>query len=228
MSTKYKGLDIKGQKFSKLTVVKHLVDRSHHQANYWECLCDCGNTVSVIVGMITSGRQKSCGCYKKINDKKPKTHGMSRSKPYNVWCGMIARCTNPKDSRWEDYGGRCVQVCEEWRNSFEQFWNDMKDTYREGLTLDRVDVNSGYSKSNCRWTTISVQGHNKRKLENCKSSYIGVTLDLGTLKWRARISVTKEFRKHLGMFKTEYEAALAYDNASELVYGDRPNKTTRL
>lgn len=226
---KHKIEDYIGARFSMLTVTGEMYTQtsSGKHARKFKCMCDCGNEHLAFVGMLISGRQKSCGCWKKEKDNQPKSHGMSKSSPYNVWCGIVSRCTSINDDRWEDYGGRGITVCSEWRESFDNFWNDVKDTYQEGLTFDRIDVNGNYNKENCRWTTVSVQNHNKRKLPNCTSKYIGVNFDKRVNKWISRICVSKNNRKTLGTFSSEYQAALAYDNASEVIYGDRPNKTNK-
>lgn len=215
-----------GKKINLLTITgeEYVVVPSGKSHRYFVCTCDCGNSYKGHVHMIVNGRTKSCGCWKKVADKLPKSHGMSRSRPYNIWCGMIARTSNTQEPSYKEYGARGIVCCDRWKY-FENFWEDMQEGYEEHLELDRVDVNGNYSKENCRWATQSVQGHNKRKKPETYSKYIGVTLDSKTLKWRARISVTKEYRKHLGMFVNELDAAIAYDNASELIYGDRPNKT---
>ena len=193
---------------------------------YFRCLCDCGNTYKGIIYSIISNNTISCGCYKKSSDKRPKSHGMSRTRFYNIWCSMIARTTNPEEPCYHNYGGRGIQVCDRWK-SFENFRDDMFNTYSEELSLDRINVDLGYSLENCRWADARTQNHNKRKKPDSKSDYIGVTLDAKTLKWRARIAVSKTNRKHLGMFLDELSAAIAYDNASEEIYGDRPNKTIK-
>jgi hypothetical protein len=102
----------------------------------------------------------------------------------------------------------------------------MFEGYEEGLTIDRVDVNSGYNKNNCRWVGYDVQGHNKRKRSNCSSNYLGVCLCKRSLKWKAEIR--KDFKRvNIGSFISEIDAATAYDNISEEWYGDRPNGTVR-
>ena len=89
-------------------------------------------------------------------------NGMSKTKPYNVWCNMIARCKRKTHRRYGDWGGRGIGVCEEWLK-FENFWNDMKDGYSDGLSIDRIDNDGDYNLKNCRWATAKQQANNTRK-----------------------------------------------------------------
>ena len=91
-----------------------------------------------------------------------------------VWRGMKARCYNPKSPKYKHYGERGITVCEEWRNSYQVFFEwAMANGYAEGLTLDRIDVNGNYEPSNCRWVTKAVQNRNRRN--NRLLTYNGVT-----------------------------------------------------
>lgn len=90
----------------------------------------------------------------------------SRQHPlYNCWSHMLQRCNNPNNKDYPNYGGRGIKVYPKWHNS-ANFINDMKDTYKKGLTIDRIDSNKGYYPSNCRWADSMTQNHNRRNSRN--------------------------------------------------------------
>jgi hypothetical protein len=155
-------LNLIGQKFGRLTVIAFAGIAKCGQSS-WECLCDCGNKKIVKSDHLRRGNTKSCGCLRKITTaNRHLTHGMSHSRIYKRWIGMIKRCYNQNESNYKDYGGRGIIVCERWINSFENFFKDMGSTYKDNLQLDRINNNGNYEPGNVRWATPKENSNNRR------------------------------------------------------------------
>ena len=90
-------------------------------------------------------------------------HGDSYTRLYSVYQSIIDRCYNINNKRFNDYGGRGIDVCDEWKNNYIAFkeWA-ISNGYQEGLSIDRIDNDMGYSSSNCRWVTRKTQQNNTR------------------------------------------------------------------
>ncbi|HRP30461.1 MAG TPA: hypothetical protein PKV73_01150 [Agriterribacter sp.] len=88
---------------------------------------------------------------------------MSGTRIYKIWQDMIARCYKPNNASYLRYGGVGVSVCDRWRNSFDNFYIDVKDGYKDHLTLDRYPNDRGdYEPNNFRWATYQQQSENKK------------------------------------------------------------------
>ena len=156
-----------GKRFGNLTVIALDHITTNHNT-YWLYRCDCGNEKVVYRGGLTSGDIISCGCYHKEHlNEYGKTHGLSHDKMYSKWSGIVQRCTNPKAANYERYGGRGIDICDDWRNNPEHFieWA-YSNGYEDGLTLDRKNNNKGYYPDNCRWITPREQQSNTRRNHN--------------------------------------------------------------
>lgn len=88
-------------------------------------------------------------------------HKASATPIYKVWQSMKARCRNPNNVNYHNYGGRGITYDSKWEQ-FEGFYDDMGSSYEKGLTLERVDNDLGYCKSNCDWVSQVKQGRNRR------------------------------------------------------------------
>jgi hypothetical protein len=90
-------------------------------------------------------------------------HGDSRTRLYNTYYAIKNRCHNPKHVRYADYGGRNILLCNEWLNDYLAFkkWS-IENGYSESLSIERIDVNQGYSPDNCKWIPMKEQAMNKR------------------------------------------------------------------
>lgn len=127
----------------------------------WLVKCDCGRHYATATWNITSGNSQWCrGCGRK---RRPSQHGHASrngSPTYHTWSQMKNRCLHPSSNNWANYGGRGIAICERWQ-TFYGFLADMGER-PIGTTLDRVDPNGNYEKSNCRWADSRTQARNKR------------------------------------------------------------------
>lgn len=153
--------DITGKKFGRLTAIGYRGRTSELQArtSLWWFRCECGNVTLAQSNNVKNGHTSSCGCFAIESAKANATHGMRHTGIYNCWVSLRARCYNPKATSYPIYGGRGIEVCERWRNSFENFYEDMGPR-PTGKSIDRINVNGNYEPSNCRWATQTEQGRN--------------------------------------------------------------------
>jgi hypothetical protein len=151
-----------GERYGRLLVVKR-ADRSTSKRTYWDCVCDCGGTISPRSDALTAGRAKSCGCLQRevaaSLGEASRKHNYKGTKVYNSWSHMKGRCQDENDPRWKDYGGRGIRVCDRWQN-FANFLEDMGEP-PSGMTLERKNPNGNYEPDNCVWATWLEQNRNR-------------------------------------------------------------------
>lgn len=152
--------NIIGNKYKKLTVIEldHIERNQKRKENiyFYKCLCECGNYK--IIRKCNLGRTKSCGCAKTkppLNYKHGAAIKGKREKLYNVWLSMRDRCNNQKSKFYYRYGDRNIKVCNEWNDYsvFKEFC--IKNGYKTGLEIDRIDNDGNYEPNNCRFITHS-------------------------------------------------------------------------
>jgi len=168
-----------GKKINRLLVLSEEPKRGY--IRFFKCKCDCGNIKITRGSSIKNGSCKSCGCLQKEQIKRlglsKATHGYSGTRFYKIWKDMFTRCYNKNCEEYKNYGGRGIEVCEEW-NDFENFKNDMLPIYKDNLSIDRIDNDGNYELNNCRWATIQEQNNNRRmfkltkdKIKNIRDKY---------------------------------------------------------
>lgn len=175
-----------GKKYGRLVIENIIFKRIKNGSNtaHAVCKCECGKTYETLLAQLKYGRVKSCGCLK---DEKAglrrKTHGMSNTRFFKIWQGILKRCNNSNSESYKNYGGRGIVICKRWED-FSNFKIDMYDSYVEHIgkfgenntSIDRKDNNGSYEPSNCRWATRKEQNENTRTVK--RYPYKGKMLSL--------------------------------------------------
>lgn len=159
-----------GERFDRLEVIGTATDskgkpKQSGHSRVMRCRCDCGKIVDVALSNLARGNTTSCGCRaREVSAERATIHGDAGSRLYWIWHNMVERTTNPTAGRYQDYGGRGITICQEWRSSYADFmaWA-MANGYQPGLQVDRVDNDGPYSPDNCRWATRKQQCRNTRR-----------------------------------------------------------------
>lgn len=158
--------DLTNRRFGRLVA---MTPTHFNNRTAWLCQCDCGKLTTVMTHRLAGEVTQSCGCFRKdylsnravarntIHGHNTKTN---RTGAHKSWAAMMSRCNCPSDGSYFEYGGRGIKVCERWKD-FVNFLSDMGERPL-GKSIDRIDVDGGYSPDNCKWSTASEQQQNKR------------------------------------------------------------------
>ena len=160
--------DLKGKTFGYITAISNPIVENNKTLYIAKCIC--GKELKINAWYLRH-KSRSCGCK---NGKHGHSPDSKKSGTYSTWDSMIQRCTNKKSKFFYCYGGRAITVCKRWFD-FKNFLEDMGEK-PEGTSIDRIDVNKGYYKENCRWADIYTQRNNMRR--NVFYDFEGVKMTL--------------------------------------------------
>ena len=146
--------DLIGRSWGYFTVIERLGSREGRRGIFWMCLCKCGNYRDFSTGHVNIEFQISCGCHPRRS--RLLVGGGSSHPLYNAWRNIKNRCFNKNNPDYKYYGGKGLSICDEWRNSFINFYDwAMSVGWERGFAIDRINNDQGYLPSNCRFITKS-------------------------------------------------------------------------
>ena len=152
--------DLTGNKYGNLTVLREYEIARDEKIRY-VVRCDCGREFVELGYFLTSGKITKCQSCANA------THHMSYTKIYKKWVGMKMRCYSKNHPSYKDYGGRGITICDEWLKpenfiewAFQNGYNENEDGWE--YSIDRIDVDKGYSPDNCRFVNRKRQMRNRR------------------------------------------------------------------
>ena len=157
-----------GKRFGRLLVEKNIGRRQGNTHIFFECICDCGNIHTASKGNLLSGKTNSCGCMaNEILIARNTTHGQysggKQSPIIRIFQCMYMRCYCESHEFFNLYGGRGIAICDEWLHDRKAFvdWS-FSNGFKDGLSIDRINNNKGYSPNNCRFVSQKRQTRNTR------------------------------------------------------------------
>ena len=176
--------DLNGQKINMLTVLKEF-GKAKDRHIKWLCKCDCGNYTVVNSNLLKTKHIISCGCYKrKRTSETHSKHNLTKSKLHFIWTGIKQRCLNTQNKSYKYYGGRGIKIDENWSKDFCVFkdWA-LNNGYKEGLSIERIDVNGNYEPYNCKWIPRNEQYLNTRIIQTIEYNGVKNTINYFSKKY---------------------------------------------
>jgi len=179
-------IGVKKDFLTPIKIVTKMCTGERWRRTFLECKCDCGNTYLALCYIFDKNKRKifSCGCKHVWGGV---THGKYNTSEYRYWAAMKQRCYSPKNAYYHLYGGRGVSVCDQWKNSFTAFIEDMGQKPTPKHTIDRIDTNGNYEPGNCRWATAYQQANNQRN--TILVEFNGKTQS--TSEWSKEVGISK-------------------------------------
>ncbi len=164
-------MPIVGLRYGMLTVISGAIFHLKNKDTAYMCRCECGSERAYGSHALRKGWTKSCGCkrqenfykaWKEYYESRPSIETKGLRGTYSSWLGLRHWCLNHKEHAYKDYGGRGITVCDRWRDSFQNFLDDMGVRPKD-LSIGRIDNDGNYEPGNCRWETDKQQANNTRR-----------------------------------------------------------------
>lgn len=207
-----------GERFGHLVVTGVVrKNKGNYNTTYFIVKCDCGNTKEIRAGYVKE-KAISCGCKtNELKAKGAKKHGGSYSRLYSIHEGMMARCFNPNNSRYNRYGGRGITICDDWESNFHEFekWA-LNNGYEDNLSIERINNDGNYEPSNCKWIPLKDQVKNR-------------TFERGSKRWMSKLKETDipQVRLLISRGATSQEIGDLYGVTRGTINAIKNNKTWR-
>ena len=192
--------DISNVRFGKLTALR-ISDQKRKGSVLWDCICDCGNRVlrkgTALRRSVKRGFIPECGI--------EGAHTYGGTQLHRAYWNMVNRCNCSSSSRYSEYGGRGITVCSEWMEGYPAFeaWA-LANGFADGLSLERVRVNEGYSPDNCKWIPLPAQAYNKQNTRR--------------LTWNGKTQSAVEWAHELGVPVTAIQLRITRRWTTERIF----------
>lgn len=221
-------IDLTGQRFGKLKVIKKTDERTKHGSIMWLCECECGNVLSVSSGNLRSGNTNSCGCYNKQRIKETQSkqnrfdlfggHGIGYTEKGEEFLFDLEDYDKIKNNCWcTNNEGYLISTVRGNRTEFIFMSRVIMDISDNRYDVDHINHNvKDNRKSNLRIVTRSQNNMNRSLQSNNTSGATGVCFDKRLNKWQARITVKRK-TFNLGLF-TDFKDAVNARKCAEIKY----------
>lgn len=213
--------DLTGLRFNRLLVIGPMPRLGNTYQSIWHVRCDCGvEKHAVSYAALMAGKTQSCGCLRKEMAKyrgPEKYRKDARNPVYAIYQGIRQRCYNQNSKAYPHYGGRGINMCQRWLDSFDNFVDDIGSRPSKEHSIDRINPDGNYEPSNCQWATALQQSHNRRPTERLiRFEWHGEQLCLKEICRREWVSY-EAIRKHLRAGRGLHEAVRLTRNVNPFV-----------
>lgn len=149
------GQDLRNKRYGSLVVKECLGVNDDEYRLLWKCLCDCGKEHIVEARYLNQKVTVSCGCYRREASRERIVrfnlkHGFAKSPEYRTYINLKSSCYNENHPRYKNYGALGVKLCDRWKESFMNFYEDVGP--RPGKAVfRRIDSTKDFTPDNCHW-----------------------------------------------------------------------------